>query len=62
MNFCVQILNTPAEKRDPRQKDGILHIIGTLSDILLKVQKFGNWAGGGKCDALHSGSKDLETR
>jgi hypothetical protein len=37
MNFCVQILNTPAETRDPRQKDGVLHMIGTLSDILLKV-------------------------
>ena len=40
MNFCVQILNTPAETRNPRQKDGILHMIGTLSDILLKVQWF----------------------
>jgi hypothetical protein len=40
MNFCVQILNTPAETRDPRQKDGILHMIGTLSDILLKVAYF----------------------
>lgn len=40
MNFCVQILNTPADTRDPRQKDGVLHMIGTLSDILLKVA---NW-------------------
>ncbi|CAB4031374.1 importin-7-like, partial [Paramuricea clavata] len=40
MNFCVQILNTPAETRDPRQKDGILHMIGTLSDILLKKKKY----------------------
>ena len=37
MIFCVQILNTQAEQRDPRQKDGVLHMIGTLSDILLKV-------------------------
>ena len=35
MNFCVQILNIPAGKR---QKDGVLYIIGTLSDILLKVR------------------------
>ncbi|XP_046861110.1 importin-7-like [Xenia sp. Carnegie-2017] len=40
MNFCVQILNAPAETRNPRQKDGILHMIGTLSDILLKKQKY----------------------
>lgn len=40
MNFCVQILNTPAESRDPKQKDGVLHMIGTLSDILLKKKKY----------------------
>ncbi|XP_028414621.1 importin-7-like [Dendronephthya gigantea] len=40
MNFCVQILNTPAETRNPRQKDGVLHMIGTLSDILLKKKKY----------------------
>ena len=38
MAFCVRILNTPAEQRDPRQKDGALHMIGTLADILLKVR------------------------
>ena len=50
MNFCVQILNTPVENRDPRQKDGVLHMIGALSEILLKVCFF-------KC---HTSSKNLK--
>lgn len=37
MVFCVHVLNLPAEQRDPRQKDGALHMIGTLADVLLKV-------------------------
>ena len=37
MVFCVHILNLPADQRDPRQKDGALHMIGTLADVLLKV-------------------------
>ena len=37
MVFCVHVLNIPAEQRDPRQKDGALHMIGTLADVLLKV-------------------------
>lgn len=37
MVFCVHLLNMPAEQRDPRQKDGALHMIGTLADVLLKV-------------------------
>jgi len=36
MVFCVHILNMPAEQRDPQQKDGALHMIGTLADVLLK--------------------------
>ena len=40
MSFCVQMLNLPENKRDPKQKDGILHMIGTLGDILLKVGNF----------------------
>ncbi|XP_020624379.1 importin-7-like [Orbicella faveolata] len=36
MVFCVHVLNLPAEQRDPRQKDGALHMIGTLADVLLK--------------------------
>ena len=37
MVFCVHVLNLPPEQRDPRQKDGALHMIGTLADVLLKV-------------------------
>ena len=37
MVFCVHLLNVPPEQRDPRQKDGALHMIGTLADVLLKV-------------------------
>lgn len=37
MVFCVHLLNIPAEQRDPRQKDGALHMIGTLADVLIKV-------------------------
>lgn len=40
MVFCVHLLNMPAENRDPRQKDGALHMIGTLADVLLKVCVF----------------------
>jgi len=34
MGFCVQVLNNSGDQ--PRQKDGILHMIGSLADILLK--------------------------
>lgn len=37
MIFCVHMLNMPPDQRDPRQKDGALHMIGTLADVLLKV-------------------------
>lgn len=40
MVFCVHLLNIPAEQRDPRQKDGALHMIGTLADVLIKVLFF----------------------
>ena len=40
MNFCVHLLNLPEGKRDPKQKDGVLHMIGTLGDILLKVHNY----------------------
>ncbi|XP_013398069.1 importin-7 [Lingula anatina] len=33
MGFCMQMLSTGTE---PRQKDGVLHIIGALADVLLK--------------------------
>ncbi|KAG8438359.1 hypothetical protein GDO86_008876, partial [Hymenochirus boettgeri] len=34
MGFCYQILTEPAA--DPRKKDGALHMIGSLAEILLK--------------------------
>lgn len=37
MTFCVHILQLPPEQRDPTKKDGALHIIGTLADLLLKI-------------------------
>ncbi|KAL9955530.1 hypothetical protein ACROYT_G036866 [Oculina patagonica] len=40
MVFCVHVLNLPAEQRDPRQKDGALHMIGTLADVLLKRKMY----------------------
>lgn len=36
MAFCYQILTDP--NFDPRKKDGALHVIGSLADILLKVK------------------------
>lgn len=36
MGFCYQILTDPA--CDPRKKDGALHMIGSLAEILLKVR------------------------
>lgn len=38
MSYCVQILNEPADKRDPRRKDGALNVIGTTSDVLMRVR------------------------
>lgn len=35
MGFCYQILTEP--NADPRKKDGALHMIGSLAEILLKV-------------------------
>ena len=37
MAYCVHILDTPAEQRDPTRKDGALHVVGSVADILLKV-------------------------
>ncbi|XP_078012798.1 importin-8 isoform X5 [Phascolarctos cinereus] len=38
MSFCYQILTEP--NFDPRKKDGALHVIGSLADILLKKSIF----------------------
>lgn len=40
MIFCVHMLNVPPDQRDPRQKDGALHMIGTLADVLLKRKMY----------------------
>ncbi|KAH0951493.1 hypothetical protein HN011_002965 [Eciton burchellii] len=34
MQFCMEVLSSP--NADPRQKDGALHMIGSLADVLLK--------------------------
>ncbi|XP_035258439.1 importin-8 isoform X1 [Anguilla anguilla] len=38
MDFCHQILMDP--NSDPRRKDGALHVIGSLADLLLKKQGY----------------------
>uniref|UniRef100_A0A6Q2Y2Q3 Importin N-terminal domain-containing protein n=1 Tax=Esox lucius TaxID=8010 RepID=A0A6Q2Y2Q3_ESOLU len=38
MGFCYQILTEPAS--DPRKKDGALHMIGSLAEILLKKKVY----------------------
>lgn len=38
MGYCHQILTDTAT--DPRKKDGALHMIGSLAEILLKVCRF----------------------
>lgn len=38
MVFCIHILNE--ETADPKRKDGALHMIGSLAEILLKVCTF----------------------
>lgn len=38
MEFIMQVLNAP--NADPRQKDGALHMVGTMADILLKKNFF----------------------
>ena len=37
MAYCVQILNIPADQRDPRKKDGALHVIGSVAEVLITV-------------------------
>ncbi|KAH0535773.1 importin-7 [Cotesia glomerata] len=34
VQFCIEVLTNPTA--DPRQKDGALHMIGSLADVLLK--------------------------
>ena len=35
MGFCMSVLTTP--NVDSRQKDGALHMIGAVAEVLLKV-------------------------
>ena len=37
IEFSMRILNMDAAQRDPKHKDGVLHVIGTLIDNLIKV-------------------------
>lgn len=36
MNFCMQVLTSQNGEYGPRQRDGALHLVGTLNDILIK--------------------------
>ncbi|XP_049829348.1 importin-7 isoform X1 [Schistocerca gregaria] len=38
MHFIMQVLTSP--NADPRQKDGALHMVGTLADILIKKNMY----------------------
>ncbi|XP_067012437.2 importin-7 [Anabrus simplex] len=38
MHFVMQVLTSP--NADPRQKDGALHMVGTLADVLLKKKVY----------------------
>ncbi|XP_033221606.1 importin-7 [Belonocnema kinseyi] len=38
MQFCMEVLTSP--NADPRQKDGALHMVGSLADILLRKKVY----------------------
>ncbi|XP_035736175.1 importin-7-like isoform X1 [Vespa mandarinia] len=38
MQFCAEVLTSP--NADPRQKDGALHMVGSLADVLLKKKLY----------------------
>jgi len=40
MVFCVQILSLPPDQRDPRRKDGALHVIGSMAEVLMKKKQY----------------------
>lgn len=40
MGFCMQLLTQPTTT--PRQKDGALHMIGAVAEVLLKVTSLWN--------------------
>ena len=37
VTHCIQILVQPVEQRNPRMKDGALHVLGILANLLMKV-------------------------
>ena len=37
VTHCIQILAQPVEQRNPRMKDGALHVLGILANLLMKV-------------------------
>ena len=45
MTFCVHVLTLPLDQRDPTKKDGALHIIGSLAEVLLSVSEGNNYSG-----------------
>uniref|UniRef100_A0A6Q2Z0B9 Importin N-terminal domain-containing protein n=1 Tax=Esox lucius TaxID=8010 RepID=A0A6Q2Z0B9_ESOLU len=52
MEFCHQILMQPST--DPRRKDGALHVIGSLAELLLKVMIVTLCLSPQSCWVLHS--------
>ena len=40
ITFINEILNMDPSQRNPRQKDGALHVLGSLADLLAKVLLF----------------------
>ena len=34
--FCISILQTPPEQRDCRKKDGALHVLGSVYEVLMR--------------------------
>ena len=57
LGHCISILNAAPEIRDYRKKDGALHVIGSVYEVLMKVCVCGGWSlvvcvrvgGGGVC-------------
>ncbi|XP_062513160.1 importin-7-like [Corticium candelabrum] len=42
MLFCHSVLNQPSHQVDPRKKDGVLNIVGSIAEVLMKKQPFKN--------------------
>uniref|UniRef100_A0A8C9ZXI6 Importin 7 n=1 Tax=Sander lucioperca TaxID=283035 RepID=A0A8C9ZXI6_SANLU len=61
MGFCYQILTDPAS--DPRKKDGALHMIGSLAEILLKVNisQLACWVLHYFCEVKFKSDQNLQT-